>query len=177
MPDRTGSPTISLRDVFGSKRLQDRLLSRSVRNPSTGCVEWQGCTSVNGYGALGVGNKRVVQAHRAAYAAFKGEFDESLFVLHRCDNRRCINHEHLFVGTRQDNMDDMVAKGRKAPTGDKLSPDQVLTIIERLSSGEKNSALAAEYGVHRTTISHIRRGKAWGRKIPRDPLSDARRRA
>jgi transposase-like protein len=175
MPDRVGSPTISLRDVFGSKRLQERLIARSVRNASSECLEWQGCIGKNGYGMLGVGNKRVVQAHRAAYAAFNGEFDESLFVLHRCDNRKCINPDHLFVGTRFDNMRDMSAKRRDGPTRSKLSPSDVQSIFERLANGASNLDVAREFGVHPNTVSNIRRGKYWQREVPREGLPDGRR--
>ena len=176
MRKRDGSPKISLRDVFGSKRLQERLIARSVRNPLNDCMEWQGCLGRNGYGMLGVGNRRVVQAHRAAYAAFKGEFDESLFVLHRCDNRKCINPEHLFAGTRQDNMKDMVANGRKPPSRPKLSKEQVKTILAQLADGATNKDLANEYGVHQSTVSHIRHGRVWKRHVPPASLSDGRKR-
>lgn len=149
-------------------------MARSVRDPNTGCLEWQGCLGPNGYGSLGIGNKKIAGAHRVAYAAFKGEFDETLFVLHKCDNRKCINPDHLFVGTRQDNMDDMAAKGRKGPTNPKLSEDQVRALVEQLERGESNTKVAADFGIHRTTVSHIRRGRSWKRQLPRQRLPDAR---
>lgn len=79
-----------------------------VGEPAVGdCVEWAGLRFRDGYGR--VGSK---QAHRVAWEQTYGPIPEGLFVLHRCDNRPCVNPEHLFLGTNTDNMQDMVAKGR-----------------------------------------------------------------
>lgn len=59
-----------------------------------------------------VGGK-TVRAHRASYKFYRGPIPDGLWVLHRCDVRCCINPDHLWLGTHQDNVDDMMAKGRK----------------------------------------------------------------
>lgn len=54
--------------------------------------------------------------HRVSWQLFNGDIENNLWVLHRCDNPKCVNPDHLFLGTHQDNMDDMIAKGRDSPT-------------------------------------------------------------
>jgi len=80
------------------------------------CWIWTGGTNGHGYGSLVIdhtGNHRIY-AHRLSWIIHYGEILNGLQVLHKCDNPLCVNPEHLFLGTQKDNMDDMMAKGRKA---------------------------------------------------------------
>ena len=102
--------------VGGPRSAEERLLAKVIVNPATGCWEWQGAKTVNGYGMMGyLGYLR--RSHRVAMALYRNfDIANPLQVLHRCDNRACVNVEHLFIGTNQDNVDDKMKKGRHRTT-------------------------------------------------------------
>jgi hypothetical protein len=89
-----------------------RLAMRSAIAP-TGCVEWTGSTTSDGYGQLTV-NGRHMLAHRLAWEVHNGPIPDGQIVCHTCDNRSCINVGHLWLGTQRDNVRDAMAKGRRA---------------------------------------------------------------
>ena len=95
----------------------DRLMEKTIPEPNSGCWIWLGVVRNSGYGLIGVGSdvdgtRTMKSVHRVAYEEFVGEIPTGLYVLHRCDNKLCVNPEHLFVGTQADNMRDMHIKGR-----------------------------------------------------------------
>lgn len=118
----------------------------------------------NGYGMI-KSNGVHQRAHRVAWEIENGPIPDGLLVCHRCDNRPCCNTNHLFLGTHQDNFDDMVAKGR-GHIGEKngrarLTAASVRHIRTRLGLGFSQSGLAREYGVAPGTIHAIASGRNW----------------
>lgn len=140
------------------------------------CWPWTGYRCRRGYGQVSMGG-RVRKAHRVALEVSGVAVPTNAEACHRCDNPSCCNPAHLFVGTRSDNMRDMVAKGRAAPfdpsigrlarplrgsanPASRLTPEQVLRIRGELGA-RSHVAIAADHGVTRGTISQIARGKIW----------------
>jgi len=134
---------------------------------SNGCWVWT-------HGRFQFGHGRIkilgcdLKAHRISWELHNGPIPEGLFVLHSCDNPPCINPEHLFLGTQQDNIDDMRAKGRQPNTKGKangaarLSEEQVMQIKTLLREGfYTHEEIGAGFEVNRATISQIARGKNW----------------
>ena len=138
--------------------LQCRIKHYSVPT-ETGCWAWQQALDVYGYGRTNVGSK-YIKAHRAAYEAFVGPIPKGKVICHRCDNRACVNPDHLFAGTFAENSADMVSKGRQThgEARSKLTVAQVLAIR---ADPRKHSVVAPEYGVTRTLIRVIRERKVW----------------
>ena len=101
--------------------LKNRLKSKiTIKN---GCWEWQGRISKIGYGQIKV-RKKPYSSHRLSYELFKGNIPEKICVLHKCDNRKCINPDHLFLGTYADNAQDMCKKNRQ-PNHGKLKLEDI----------------------------------------------------
>lgn len=81
-------------------------------NLETGCWEWVRSRNNSGYGQA-YWKKKIASAHRTSWQIFNGDIPKNTWVLHKCDNKICVNPEHLWLGSRQDNVDDMCSKGRQ----------------------------------------------------------------
>jgi len=100
-----------------------------------------------------------MRAHRFSWLFHRGSIPVGMNVLHKCDNPRCVNPDHLFLGTQQDNMDDKIAKGRhRHGTCNKLRGEVAEEVRRRYKAGETGRALAGEYGVSLTTIQRTANG-------------------
>jgi hypothetical protein len=155
------------------KLLEEKFWGKVSKGP--GCWEWAGGTDGTGYGTLErmINKKRWrFQAHRYSWLLHNGPIPGGLLVCHQCDNRRCVNPAHLFLGTAKDNTADMIAKGRskfgtltsETARTTRLTADQVLEIRRLRSEGVLLRELAARFGVAIPTISHAANGDTW-RKV------------
>lgn len=132
---------------------------RSIPEPNTGCWLWLGWVDKDGYGTI-----RGRPAHRKSYEAHKGAIPEGKIVLHSCDQPGCVNPDHLRCGSHQENSDDRVMRGRAAgPRGvdhgsSKLDDYDVLKIRADQRSARQ---IAAQYGVHKSTVCRIRSRQLW----------------
>lgn len=129
----------------------------------------------NGYGQAKWGGK-TVRIHREVFAVYNGFYPEQ--VMHTCDNRACYNPRHLVAGTHQENMADMVKKGRgRGLQGSKhnqavLTEEIVEQILRELAIGGKRGyqrRIAEGYGVSPSTIHLISKGKIW-KNVPRSTV-------
>ncbi len=139
-----------------------RFADLHIPEPNSGCWLWLGLPGGRGYGRVRVAGRQE-RAHRVSHEIHVGPVARHLFVCHRCDNRMCVNPAHLFVGTPQDNIADMMAKGRHA-YGPQCKPNPKQGQDQ---SGVSQRGLARELGINASTISSICRGKSW-RVLPRD---------
>lgn len=130
-----------------------RLLAGSKLNPVTGCREWNGAVGSHGYGALNVGGE-IFTSHRLAYELEHGAIPSGTYVCHHCDNRRCIEQSHLFVGTSADNAQDMAVKGRHWSKG-RVLPEEFrarLRVPKKVDSrlpGERSAAVRKAWRTRR----------------------------
>lgn len=135
---------------------------------TTACHEWTGSLDTAGYGRVRVG-RGFRGAHRAAWILSKGDIPDGMCVLHRCDNPSCVNVDHLFLGTQQDNMRDMVAKGRnrrREYRGEnssvaKLTNEQALAIKNGPRDIASKRQFAKQFGVALHTVENIQTGRRW----------------
>lgn len=130
-----------------------------------GCWLWTGAIQGTGYGAFYLRPGVAVGAHRWSLGHSLGRTLEGHeFACHRCDDRACVNPRHMFIGTHEDNMADMMIKGRScrgSRRSDQLDEARVVAIREAFQSGASNSELAARHGVTPAAISMIVHGRRW----------------
>lgn len=145
------------------KTVEQRFL-QYVQVAASGCWLWTGFVNERGYGKFRFRGKKM-RAHRVAWILFRGEVPDGLKVCHTCDVTRCVNPDHLFVGTQAVNLADMRAKGRHAcdttQNRNKLQPSQVLELRQRVASGEAQLRIAEEFGVGPATVWNIVHRRTW----------------
>lgn len=137
-----------------------------------GCWNWAGTVlNKRGYGQF-CHNGKISMAHRYSWELTNGVIRNGLNVLHRCDNRKCVNPKHLWLGTLEDNMRDMVLKGRSYhPIGElhpnsKLKWDDIENIRRSFHTKNfKSVDIAKKFAVTRATINRITSMKGWHRGI------------
>lgn len=132
------------------------------RNPVSGCWNWIGLTfHQSGYGQIN--NKALAPApttaHRAAWMLYRGPIPEGMMVLHKCDNRKCANPDHLYLGTNQQNMLDRSQRGYVHQM--RLDEAKVREMRALRQGGWSWRKLATRYDVHVNAVREATMGKSW----------------
>lgn len=145
-------------------RLIDTFDQHFQRNEATGCLEWTRSCDKDGYGYIWTDIK-LRRVHQVAYERKHGPIPKGKWVLHHCDNPKCGNPDHLFLGDNKSNVADKVAKGRHA-FGERngranLTEADIRQIRRDYALGERQVDLAKRFGVHQTHISLIVTRKEW----------------
>lgn len=152
------------------KSAEARLIESKVETAS-GCWQWR--SSISDYKQIWIGSRtngslRRISVHLLAAILWLGFKErEGLQVLHKCDNRKCFNPAHLFIGTQQDNMRDCLQKGRgNRPAGEghyasKLSAAAVRAIRAAKANGERSVVVAQRFGIHESAVNSIARRAIW----------------
>ena len=132
--------------------------SKVDRGKPDECWEWQAClNNPDGYGQYRAHDYTTKLAHRIAWRLEEGDPNDSL-VLHKCDNKQCVNPSHLYLGDRSDNRMDEVRRGDRG----KLEPEQVREIRQQYETGGMTQQkLATKYGVAQSNISRIINNKRY----------------
>lgn len=172
--------------MYDAKTLS-RFHSKYIPEPNSGCWLWDAGMFPDGYGVFGPKPGQALRAHRVSYEIHVGPIPDGLHVLHKCDVRGCVNPQHLFLGTNDDNVADKVSKRRQAcgsahaervretttrgeaHHASKLTDAQVEEVRAAVDGGETCASVARRYGVSRTGISAIARGVTRGAHVKELP--------
>lgn len=140
---------------------KDNWYDKKIRKHKNGCWIWLKSRDPGGYGHLVI-NGKLKQAHRISYESHKGPIPDGLVVCHTCDVRRCINPDHLFLGTKKDNAQDCLKKGRFKFNDVKLTPKKVQKIRDLYATGKYTQrGLAGQFGVSKACIWDIVNQNHW----------------
>jgi hypothetical protein len=148
--------------------LLERFNAKWTPEPFSGCWLWTGEMQAKGYARIAFNGKPAL-AHRVSWFLHNGQIPDGLDVCHRCDVRSCVNPAHLFIGTRRDNMQDALRKGRmKFPlthgehnTSAKLTEGKVIALRLLAKSGLQYKVLGEIFGITPEAASYAAKGITW----------------
>jgi hypothetical protein len=152
-------PGIEGRYKFCSEKC--RFMAKVLVDRRTNCWNWQGCITLRGYGCFVPSDgRKSALAHRESYRIFYGNLDDNKIIIHSCDNTKCVNPEHLRLGTPQENREDAQKKGRlKMP--ERLTKEHVINIRKLYHEGVATDILAKMYKRTQGTIMDIVYRVSW----------------
>jgi hypothetical protein len=144
----------------------DRFEAKYIPEPNSGCWIWTGAVGSHGYGMFGLGGGKTDTAPRFSYRRHKGEIPAGMYVMHSCDNRLCVNPDHLDAGTPRQNSLDCYKRDRRKPVSlpgerhgmAKLTAATVAAIRADPCS-ERRAAVV--YGISPSQVHRIRRMQSW----------------
>lgn len=148
-----------------SKKDINRFESKTIQSDTSDCIVWIGAVKNNGYGNFYLCGKWI-NAHKAAWLFKNGEIPNGLMIRHICDNRLCVNTNHMVLGTHQDNMNDMVQRGRSAQKSNHFNAhftnSQVLKMRELFDLNQKTIPdLVKMYKSKYSTVYQIVKRLRW----------------
>lgn len=149
---------------------KEKILDAISIDDASKCWNWSKSISKYGYGKFGMNGKHW-RAHRLSFEIFKGEIHQNKLVLHHCDNRKCVNPEHLYLGDHYQNAQDIKKRNRTYLISEpkrggnnpcaKLNDDIVIKIRAEIKNGELGKNIAKNHNVSVATISMIKNNKIW----------------
>ena len=143
--------------------LDKKIEAKIERIPESGCWIWIGPLHHTGYGNFNENGKRT-RAHREIFQRLVGSIPKGKFLCHKCDIRSCVNPNHMFIGSHQDNMNDMVNKKRSLfgskHHNSKLTEHDV-HLIKHFYALDPYSSIAARFGVSESLIKQIKTNRGW----------------
>jgi HNH endonuclease len=132
-----------------------------VKDPITGCWNWTAGLLATGYGQIYNDEGKHERAHRFSFRTLKAAIPKNLLILHQCDNRRCVNPDHLHLGTHSENLVEAYQRG-KSPPRRKLTDEQVRQ-VRKMHGSMLQKQLAVHFGVSESIISNIINRRIWRR--------------
>lgn len=146
-----------------------------LKEMQSGCIEWTGSTTRDGYGKVKIKHKTYA-AHRLAYLIHNGYLSEGKEVMHKCDNKLCCNPDHLVEGTHKDNMQDMIKKGRQGKLKIKyikLNSQKAKEIRTLFVNGWSKHKIAIRFNISCHHVRDIVNNIYWKEKVLPDftPIS------
>jgi hypothetical protein len=175
--DEPGSSALMAKIDFRGTATE-RFWAKVLQGAPNECWPWMASTTGSGYGAFSRPGGQRVPAHRFAWEMANGTIPPGLFVCHTCDNKKCVNLAHLWLGTQSENMRDASMKGLLTgggPPGErnggaKLTPAQVTAIRSAYKEGEPIRAIARRFPISRSAVQFICQGKTWKGLWPMDQV-------
>jgi len=147
-----------------SDTIRARFERKFIPEPNSGCWLWTGSVNRAGYGQIQRGGRAAgpINAQRASWLIYRYELRPEQFVCHHCDNKLCVNPDHLFIGSHADNMADMRHKGRSC-FGEKnrqalLTEKQVILIRNDRRSP---ALIGRDHGISPAYVAKIKSGYRW----------------